>query len=46
MFRPIWSSSDAFEIAVEIAALPSESTNTMYTLVYDFMCCGEFYGDG
>jgi hypothetical protein len=29
-----------FEIAVEIAALPSISSNSKYTLVYAPMCCG------
>jgi hypothetical protein len=35
-----------FDIAVEIAALPSISSNPKYTLVYAPMCCGEFYVDG
>jgi hypothetical protein len=33
------------EIAVEIAAPPSVSSNPKYTLVYAPMCCGAFYGD-
>jgi hypothetical protein len=35
-----------FEIAVEIAALPSIISNPKYTLVYAPVCCGALYGDG
>jgi hypothetical protein len=35
-----------FEIAVEIAALASVSSNPKYTLIYAPMCYGAFYSDG
>jgi hypothetical protein len=40
MFRLIWSSIKCFEIAVEIAALQSISSNPKYTVIYVPMCCG------